>query len=87
MLRVEVHMLDPLTLHKKPPTRAGDGTKNCLLVGRKDAARMLSISERSLDYLLANQQLHARRIGSRVLIAVSELEHYARTDHPQRVAS
>ncbi len=80
-------MPDPLTLQKKPPTRAIAGSGDRLLVGRKDAARMLSISERSLDYLLANQQLHARRIGSRVLIAVTELERYARSDHPQRVAS
>ena len=80
-------MLDPLTLQKKPPVRAGAGSEDRLLVGRRDAARMLSISERSLDYFLANQQLHARRIGSRVLIAVTELERYARADHPQRVAS
>lgn len=74
-------------LQKKPPMRADGDPKDRLLVGRKDAAKMLSISERSVDYLLANQQLHARRIGSRVLIAVSELERYARSDHPQRVAS
>jgi len=80
-------MPDAFTLSKKPPMRASDGSENRLLVGRREPARMLSISERSLDYLLANQQLHARRIGSRVLIAVTELERYARADHPQPVAS
>ena len=80
-------MEDTLALRKKPPMRADDDPQGRLLVGRKDAAKMLSISERSVDYLLANQQLHARRIGSRVLIAVSELERYARADHPRRVAS
>lgn len=80
-------MPDTFTLGKKPPMRVSPGSEDRLLVGRRDAARMLSISERSLDYLLAHQQLHAKRIGSRVLIAVTELERYARGDHPQRVAS
>lgn len=80
-------MPDAFTLGKKPPMLVLAGSEDRLLVGRRDAARMLSISERSLDYLLANQQLHAKRIGSRVLISVTELERYARGDHPQRVAS
>lgn len=80
-------MADAFSLGKKPPMSATSEAGSRLLVGRKEAARMLPISERSLDYLLANQQLHARRIGSRVLIAVTELERYARADHPQRVAS
>ncbi len=32
---------------------------------------MLSISQRSLDYLIANKQLTTRRIGTRVLIALT----------------
>jgi len=80
-------MADTFSLGRKPPVRASVESEHRLLVGRKEAARMLSISERSLDYLLSNQQLHARRIGSRVLIAVTELERYARADHPQPVAS
>lgn len=80
-------MPDAFTFGKKPPVRSLASSEDRFLVGRREAARLLSISERSLDYLLANQQLHARRIGSRVLIAVTELERYARADHPQRVAS
>ena len=74
-------------LGKKPPARAGATDSIRLLVGRRDAAKMLSISERSLDYLIANRSIQSRRIGSRVLVAVSELERYAKSDHPQRVAS
>ena len=74
-------------LGKKPPARASMSTEERLLVGRREAAQMLSISQRSLDYLVANKQLHARRIGSRVLISVSELQRYARADHPEPIAS
>jgi hypothetical protein len=47
---------------------------------------MLSISQRALDYLVATKRLPARRIGGRVLIPVSDLRHYARFDHPERIA-
>jgi excisionase family DNA binding protein len=57
------------------------------LIDRRDAAQYLSISQRSLDYLLAQGELHVRRIGSRVLIPLSELQRYARIDHPKRIAS
>lgn len=57
-----------------------------LLVGREEAAGMLSISCRALDYLLANKKLSARRIGSRVLIPASELRRFSRSDHPERLA-
>lgn len=58
-----------------------------LLIGRQEAARMLSISERAIDYLVANRQLSARRIGTRVLIPLSDLQRFARADHPARLAS
>ncbi len=47
------------------------------LIDRRKAAQYLSISQRSLDYLLANGELHTRRIGARVLIPISELQRYA----------
>jgi excisionase family DNA binding protein len=47
---------------------------------------MLSISERAVDYLVANKQLRARRIGSRVLIPTSDLKRYSSADHPERLA-
>jgi hypothetical protein len=58
-----------------------------LLVGRKEAAARLSLSVRSVDYLMANRQLKFKRIGGRVLIAVPELERFAQIDHPERIAS
>jgi len=58
-----------------------------LLVGRKQAAKMLGISVRALDYLVAGRKLTTRRIGSRVLIAVSELRRFASADHPYSVVS
>jgi hypothetical protein len=40
---------------------------------------------RALDYLVANKQLVIRRIGTRVLIPVSELRKFSRADHPERL--
>ncbi len=70
--------------------RKGPGTATLspdekLLVGRAEAAGMLSISCRALDYLVANKQLIIRRIGTRVLIPVSELRRFSRSDHPERL--
>jgi excisionase family DNA binding protein len=74
-------------LERKPPTSAAVYTEGKLLVGRREAARMLSISQRSLDYLIADKQLTTRRIGTRVLIALTDLQRYARADHPKPLAS
>jgi hypothetical protein len=70
---------------RKGPTRATLSPDEKLLVGRAEAAGMLSISCRALDYLVANKQLLIRRIGTRVLIPVSELRRFSRSDHPQRL--
>jgi excisionase family DNA binding protein len=72
---------------KKGPARAGLSVDDKLLIGREEAAAVLSISQRALDYLVANKQLQVRRIGSRVLIPRSELLRFARVDHPERIAS
>lgn len=52
-----------------------------ILFDRKAAAFALSISVRSLDYLIAGQQLKTRRIGRKVLIHRSELRRFALGDH------
>lgn len=52
-----------------------------LLFDRKAAAFALSISVRSLDYLIAGQQLKTRRIGKKVLVHRSELRRFAQGDH------
>ncbi len=74
-------------LGKKPPARATEEPETRLLVGRKEAAKMLSISERALDYLISSKQLTAKRIGTRVLLSTSDLRRYAKGDHPQPVAA
>jgi hypothetical protein len=76
----------PVPERKKPSRAAALPSTEKLLVGRREAAEMLSISCRALDYLVANKQISFRRIASRVLIPVSDLQRFARTDHPQRLA-
>jgi excisionase family DNA binding protein len=72
---------------KKPPAKYTVPSDAKLLVGREEAAVRLSLSIRSIDYLLADRQLKFRRIGGRVLIPIAELERFARADHPARIAS
>ena len=71
--------------HKKAPTRVTVAPDAKLLVSREEAAQLLSISQRALDYLIANRRLPTKRIGARVLIPVSDLRKYARGDHPERI--
>jgi hypothetical protein len=52
-----------------------------LLFSLRDSSRMLSISVRSLQTLIATKQILVRRIGRRVLIHRKELESFARRDH------
>jgi excisionase family DNA binding protein len=72
---------------KKGPARAELNVDEKIQIGRQEAAAVLSISQRALDYLVANKQLQVRRIGSRVLIPRSELLRLARVDHPEPIAS
>jgi excisionase family DNA binding protein len=71
--------------HKKPPARITVAPDAKLLVSREEAAQLLSISQRGLDYLIAKRRLPTRRIGGRVLIPVADLRKYARGDHPERI--
>jgi excisionase family DNA binding protein len=54
---------------------------------RREAAQLLSISVRGIDYLVATKGLPCRKIGSRVLIPVVDLRKYARGDHPERIVA
>lgn len=72
---------------KKPPVRATITPNAKLLVSRDEAAQMLSISQRALDYLIANRRLPTKRIGGRVLIPVADLRKYARGDHPEPIVA
>ena len=78
-------MRDESQFGKKPPARADVPKVDRLLVGKKEAAGLLSISPRALDYLLSTKLL-TRRIGARVLIPLIELQKFSRSDHPQRLA-
>lgn len=80
-------MNQPHGAQKKPPARSTESLDQKLLVSRHEAALRLSISERAIDYLIANKQIATRRIGSRVLIPVTELQRFSRSDHPESVAS
>jgi hypothetical protein len=50
-----------------------------LLYSREDAAYQLSISVRSLDYMIAGRKLATQRMGSRILIPHAELVRLATT--------
>ena len=52
-----------------------------LLIDRKEAARLLSVSVRSLDNLISSKELPARHVGRRVLIERRALVEFARHDH------
>jgi excisionase family DNA binding protein len=70
---------------RRPPQRVTVASEDKLLVGREEAAQLLSISQRALDYLVASKRLPTRRIGGRVLIPMADLRKYARCDHPERI--
>ena len=56
-------------------------TSDKILYTKREAAQLLSISLRSLDYLIVSQQLQTRRIGRRVLLHRDSIEQFARVDH------
>ena len=72
---------------RKPSSRVNIAPEARLLVSREEAAQLLSISQRGLDYLIANRRLPTRRIGGRVLIPVADLRKYARGDHPENIVA
>jgi excisionase family DNA binding protein len=73
-------------MEKKGPQKAAMPAEQRLLVDRRNAAQYLSISQRSLDYLVSHGELATRRIGARVLIPLSELHRYAKVDHRRLTA-
>jgi excisionase family DNA binding protein len=76
-----------ITARRKPPQRVVVSPENKLLVSRIEAAQLLSISERGVDYLISTNRLPTRRIGGRVLIPVADLRKYVRGDHPEAIVS
>jgi excisionase family DNA binding protein len=73
-------------LHRKSPVSVEVVPMNKLLVSQSEAAQLLSISKRSVEYLVATRQLSTRRIGTRALIPLEDVRRFARSDHPERMA-
>jgi hypothetical protein len=60
---------------------ADDREVTKMLYSRRDAAFALSISIRSLDYLISNKKLSTRKLGKKIMIPQGELSRFARADH------
>ena len=73
-------------LNRKAPASVAVAPMDKLLVSQEEAAQLLSISKRSVEYLVAARQLSTRRIGTRALIPIEEVRKFARSDHPERMA-
>ncbi|MGA8408961.1 MAG: helix-turn-helix domain-containing protein [Candidatus Acidiferrales bacterium] len=56
-----------------------------IALSKQEAARMLGISLRTIDRLIALKELPVRRLGRRVLIPRASLESFLRNDHPTQV--
>lgn len=85
-------MNDEIFSSKKSPGKARLHPENKLLVGRqsllfsrREAADQLSLSLRSVAYLIADGRLRTRRIGGRVFIPRDELLRFASKDHREPV--
>ena len=48
-----------------------------LLISRREAATLLGLSLRTLDYLIARKELCVRRVGRRVLVPRHALQMFA----------
>lgn len=71
-----------MTMHAED--RWEESQSETLLFGRRTAARLLSVSLRTLDNVIRSKELEVRRIGRRVLISRKSLEQFARRDHSTR---
>ncbi len=57
-----------------------------LALSKVETARMLGVSIRTVDRLIAMKQLPVRRLGRRVLIPRNSLLGLLRADHPTKAA-
>ena len=53
-----------------------------ILLSKRESARLLGISLRLLDTLIAAKEIAGRRVRRRVLVPRRALEEFARRDHP-----
>jgi excisionase family DNA binding protein len=56
-------------------------TQDSIFVGKREAALLLDISIRTIENLIRNHELPARRIGRRVVIPRQSLIEFSRRDH------
>jgi excisionase family DNA binding protein len=56
-------------------------TNDFILASKREAARLLCLSVRTIDNLIRSKELTARRVGRRVLVPRAALEAFARRDH------
>ena len=56
------------------------------LYARKEAAISLGLSVRSIDYLIAREELATRRVGKKVLVTRESLRLFARGHHPRPIS-
>jgi excisionase family DNA binding protein len=73
-------------LNRKAPASVAVAPIDKFLVSQDEAAQLLSISRRSVEYLVATKKLSTRRIGTRALIPIEDVRKFARSDHPERMA-
>jgi excisionase family DNA binding protein len=57
-----------------------------LALSKLEAARVLGVSIRTVDRLIALKHLPVRRLGRRVLIPRNSLQNLLRSDHPTHSA-
>ena len=81
MLQTHKHKLDYSATINAIQASADPDNSPRLLYDRKQAARQLSISTRSLDYIIAGKGLETRRIGKKVLVTHASLVRYAQGNH------
>lgn len=55
-----------------------------VVVTKKTAAQMLSVSLRTIDKLIAAKELTVRKIGRRVVVPRQSLSDFILKDHPTR---
>jgi excisionase family DNA binding protein len=55
-----------------------------LLHSKRESARLIGVSERTLHKLIVTKELEVRRVGRRVLVPHAELLKFIRADHSTR---
>ena len=64
------------------PISPNPSTDKRLRVRRSEAPAYLGISQRQIDYRIANKELRTVRDGDGVFITMAELRRYSTTNHP-----